>query len=156
VIGWGRRVKRTRKGDFELKLPADERELLRTVGPQLRELLDGDLADPDLRRLFPAAYPDDPEREQGYQALVRDHLGDRRRAAVDVLVATVDETRLDEEQLLAWMSSINDLRLVLGTRLDISEESELAAADDDPEAPLLALYAYLGFLLEAIVDALAD
>jgi hypothetical protein len=155
VIGFGKRVKRTRKGDFEVRLPADERELLRSVAPQLRQMLDGDLADPTLRRLFPTAYAQDAERDREYHALVRDDLADRRRAAVDTLVATLDETRLSEEQLLAWMGSINDLRLVLGTRLDVSEETDLAADPSDPEAPLLALYAYLGFLLEAIVAALA-
>jgi len=156
VIGWGRRVKRTRRGDFEIRLPDEERDLLRTVAPQLRAMLDGDLADPGLKRLFPTAYADDPERDREYHALVRDDLADRRRVAVDTFVETIDETRLSEEQLLAWMGSVNDLRLVLGTRLDVSEETELAAHADDPEAPLLALYAYLGFLLEAIVAALAD
>ena len=156
MIGWGRRVKRTRRGDFEIRLPDEERELLRTVAPQLREMLDGDLGDPGLKRLFPTAYADDPERDREYHALVRDDLADRRRAAVDTFVETIGETRLSEEQLLAWMGSINDLRLVLGTRLDVSEETELAAHADDPEAPLLALYAYLGFLLEAIDAALSD
>ena len=156
MIGWGRRVKRTRRGDFEIRLPDEERDLLRTVAPQLRAMLDGDLADPGLKRLFPTAYADDPERDREYHALVRDDLADRRRVAVDTFVETIDETRLTEEQLLAWMGSVNDLRLVLGTRLDVSEETELAAHADDPEAPLLALYAYLGFLLEAIVAALAD
>lgn len=118
-------------------------------------MLDGDLADPGLRRLFPTAYAEDPERDREYQQLVRDDLADRRRATVDIVLATLDETRLTEEQLLAWMGAVNDLRLVLGTRLDVSEESELVPAHDDPDAPLLVLYGYLGFLLETIVEALS-
>jgi hypothetical protein len=156
VIGWNRRVRRTRKGDFELKLPGEERALLRSLAPQLRELLDGDLADPTMRRLFPTAYADDPERDREYHALVRDELADRRRAAVDTMVATLDETRVDEAQLTAWMGAINDLRLVLGTRLDVSEETELVPDEEDPDGPLLALYGYLGFLLEQIVEALSS
>jgi hypothetical protein len=155
VIGWNRRVKRTRSGDFELKLPVEERAVLEALVPQLRQLLDGDLADPSLRRLFPTAYAEDPERDREYHALVRDELADRRRAAVDTLLATLDERRLTEEQLTAWMGAINDLRLVLGTRLDVSEETELPDDPDDPDAPMLALYGYLGFLLENIVEALA-
>ena len=154
MIGWNRRVKRTRRGDFELKLPAEERAVLEALAPQLRALLDGDLADPSLRRLFPTAYAEDPERDREYHALVRDELADRRRAAVDTLLTTLDEPRLTEEQLTAWMGAINDLRLVLGTRLDVSEETELVDPDD-PDAPMLALYGYLGFLLENIVEALA-
>jgi hypothetical protein len=156
VIGWNRRVKRTRAGDFEVKLPAEERAVLEALAPQLRELLDGDLADPGLRRLFPTAYAEDAERDREYHALVRDDLADRRRAAVDTLLATLDERRLTEEQLTAWMGAVNDLRLVLGTRLDVSEETELIDDPDDPESALLALYGYLGFLLEQIVDALAE
>lgn len=152
---FGPRVRRRRDGAFDLRLPADERELLRNVAPQLRQLLDGDLADPGLRRLFPVAYADDPERDREYQALVRDELADRRRAAVDTVVATIDETRLDEAQLLAWMGAVNDLRLVLGTRLDVSEETDPVPDPEDPEAPLLVLYGYLGFLLESIVEALS-
>jgi len=37
------------------------------------------------------------------------------------------------------MGVVNDLRLVLGTRLDISEELDLTAvADDDPEVATFA------------------
>ncbi len=68
---------------------------------------------------------------------------------------TIDARRLDESQLNAWMSAVNDLRLVLGTRLDVSEETDLVAEADDPDGPLLALYAYLGYLLESIVEAIA-
>ncbi|MGD9796712.1 MAG: DUF2017 family protein [Acidimicrobiia bacterium] len=151
----GRRVRRTRKGDFEVRLPPEERELLRTVVPQLADLLTGDLDDPGLRRLFPTAYADDPERDAAYQRLVRDELADRRRAAAATMVASVDATRLDEAQLHAWMGAVNDLRLVLGTRLDVSEETDLVPDPDDPDAPLLALYGYLGLLLETLVDAVS-
>lgn len=153
---FGRRVRRSRRGGYEIKLPDEERALLRNVAPQLRQLLDGDLGDPGLRRLFPTAYADDPERDREYQQLVRDELADRRRTAVDTLVATVEADHLSEEELVAWMGAVNDLRLVLGTRLDVSEDEGPLLDEDDPDAPLAALYGYLGFLLENIVDALAE
>ena len=64
-----RRVKRARNGGFELRIPADERELLRSVGPQLREVLVQGAAgaqqgeDSAVARLFPVAYPDDEDRQ---------------------------------------------------------------------------------------------
>jgi Domain of unknown function (DUF2017) len=152
---FGPKIKRTRRGDFDIDIPRNERDLLRSVAPQLRELLDGDLDDPSLRRLFPTAYPDDPERDREYQQLVRDELADKRRAAVETMLASVDAKRIDEEQLLGWMSAVNDLRLVLGTRLDVSEESDLVPDPDDPDAPVVALYGYLGLLLETMVAAIA-
>ena len=153
---WVRRVRRTRRGDFEIRLPDEERALLRDLVPQLRSILESDLSDPSLRRLFPTAYPDDPERDQEYRQLVGDELLERRRAALDTLLATVDATKLSEEELTAWMGSVNDLRLVLGTRLDVSEDMDPMPAPDDPDAPLLVLYGYLGYLLESIVEALAE
>jgi hypothetical protein len=153
---FGQRVRRNRRGGFDLRLPKDERALLRDVAPQLRQLLDGDLGDPTLRRLFPTAYADDPERDREYQQLVRDELAERRRASIDLLLATLEEDRLDEEQLLAWMGAVNDIRLVIGTRLDVSEETDPQPEPDDPDGPLLLLYGYLGYLLETIVQALAD
>jgi hypothetical protein len=148
-------IARADDGTFEVRIPRDDREVLREVGSQLRQLLDGDLDDPGLRRLFPTAYADDPERDREYHALVRDELADRRRASVATFIDSVGRDRLDEEQVLAWMSSVNDLRLVLGTRLDVSEDSP----DPDPEdedAPLFYLYDYLGYLLESIVAALSE
>jgi hypothetical protein len=112
-------------------------------------------SDPAVRRLFPPAYADDAGRDAEYQELVHDDLLAARLAALDVVAATVDAGNLDEEQLLAWMGAVNDLRLVLGTRLDVSEETSLDVDPSDPDAGALAVYQYLSFLLESIVEALS-
>ncbi|MDQ3305834.1 MAG: DUF2017 domain-containing protein [Actinomycetota bacterium] len=154
-------VRRTRKGDFEMRLSEQERRLLASLAAQLRAALEADtdaggVKDPTLRRLFPAAYPDDERRDLEYRSMVHDDLLARRRAALDTVEETLQATRLDEEDLLAWMGAVNDLRLVLGTRLDVSEETDLVPEPDDPEAHALAVYGYLGFLLESMVAALSD
>jgi hypothetical protein len=121
---------------------------------QLRALLGTD--DPALERLFPPAYRDDPEKEAEYRGLVRDELRDAKLGSLEVMSATIDADRLDEDQLLAWLGSINDLRLVLGTRLGVTEDLDPdALADDDPATPAYALYFYLGWLEEQVVEALA-
>jgi len=154
-------VRRTRKGDFEVRLSEPERQLLASLVPQLRAALEADTdaggaQDPTLRRLFPTAYPDDDQRDREYRSMVHDDLLARRHAALDIVESTLSATRLDEERLLAWMGAVNDLRLVLGTRLDVSEESDLVPHPDDPDAGALAVYGYLGFLLESMVSALSD
>lgn len=152
-------VRRTRKGDFEIRLSEVERQLLASLVPQLRAALDeegGGAADPGLRRLFPSAYPDDADRDAEYRSMVHDDLLARRQAALDTVESTIEATRLDEEGVLAWMGAVNDLRLVLGTRLDVSEESDLFPDPDHPEAQTLAVYNYLGFLVESMVTALSD
>ena len=153
----GRRVKRARRGGYELRLPQVERELVASLVAQLRGVLTAEdaAADPGTRRLFPSAYADDAARDAEYRELVHDDLLASRLAALDVVDATVGSTRLDEEELLAWMGAVNDLRLVLGTRLDVSEETDFDVDPSDPEGQALAVYHYLSFLLESIVDALA-
>ena len=57
--------------------------------------------------------------------------------------------------LSPWMAALNQVRLVLGTSLDVTEETEL---DVDPENPLAfsyAVYGFLGYLQEEVVTALA-
>ena len=78
-----------------------------------------------------------------------------RLAGLDKVEETLDADVVTEEQLLAWMGAVNDLRLVLGTRLDVSEDME-EMDPDDPDAPLFEVYDYLAWLLENIVAALAD
>jgi hypothetical protein len=149
------RVHRTRSGTYEVHLPAPERTLLANLADQLRELLTETTDDPSVRRLFPTAYNEDPERDREYQQLVRDELLEKRLAALTTVEETLTVAELDEEQLSAWLSGLNDLRLVLGTRLDVGEE--LVDIDaDDPDAPAYAVYEYLGFLLSEVVDALAE
>jgi hypothetical protein len=142
-----RPVKRTRSGRFQLHLSGMERDLLRSLPGQLRELLGTD--DPSLKRLFPPAYPDDPALEAEYRKLVRDDLVSGRTAALDVMAATVDATDLDEQQLTGWLSALNDIRLVLGTQLDVSED------DIGADTPRYELYRYLTYLEEMVVEALA-
>src|SRR5205085_2792725 len=100
------RISRRRDGSFNVKLPDAERELVIGLVGQLRELLVADDA-PGLERLFPPAYADDEERELEYRSLVHDELLEKRFAALDIVEATVQESRLDEAQLTAWMGAIN-------------------------------------------------
>lgn len=161
-----RRVKRVATDRYRINLPEHEAELLRTLLPQLRELLATGLSDndPSLTRLFPTAYANDPELDAGYQALVRDELLEKRFASLDViegLLADADAgpvvRDVDGEELSAWMRALNDLRLVLGTRLDVTEDDDPADVQpDDPDAPAWAIYHYLAMLVSAIVDALTE
>lgn len=152
--GFQVRVKRTRRGDFELHLPREERDILRTLPHQLRELLSSD--DPAVERLFPPAYPEEPDLQSEYQSLVRGDLMEQRLGSVEVMERTIEAKRVNEDQLLAWLSALNDLRLVLGTKLGATEDTDAEdILDDDPLAPSYALYYYLGWLEEQVVEALA-
>ena len=142
-----RPVRRSRSGRYQLHLSSDERQLLRSLPEQLNAVLLED--DASVRRLFPPAYADDPEREAEYQGLMREDLLSRRRAAHEIMARTIDANDLDAEELNAWLATLNDFRLVLGTRLDVRED------DMGDDTPAYALYHYLTYLEEVVVEALA-
>ena len=150
------RFERERSGTYRLRLDDNERALLAALPDQLESLLQ--TADPGVAgtRLFPPAYVDDAERDGDYQRLMRDELVRRRLDALATIRDTIDADRLTGEQLDAWVRSINDARLVLGTLIDVSEDED--PLDVDPEAPdahQRVAYVVLSALVADAVDALA-
>jgi hypothetical protein len=88
---------------------------------------------------------------------VRGELTSSRLAALLTVEATLEADRLDEEQLSAWCGALNDLRLVLGERLGVTEDLYEAGIDPrDPRAQELALYGWLTWLQGNVVEALAS
>lgn len=149
-----RPIEPTGEGDFRLRLSDGERELLRALPGELSALLGAETGGPELRRLFPPAYERDEEGEAEYRRLMADELLEGRRAALRLVEKTAGRDRLTPEELDAWLRALNDLRLVLGTRLDVTEETyetELDAAH--PQAYELSVYAYLSWLQEQLVAA---
>ena len=148
-----RRFRRLADGEIALQLPPDERHLLRELAHGIRTLLAEDPDDPAARRLFPPAYAD-PKLEDEYRALMRTQLTSGREQALGRVLATVDQHRLSADDADAWLRALNDSRLVLGTRLDVTEDFDWDSIEpDDPEAAELALYAYVSWLQEQLVEA---
>ena len=153
AFGRVRRRVVARRGRYLLRLPDGERDLLRGLLGELRSLLALGPDDPRLRRLYPAAYADDPEREAEYRALTHDELSEGRTAALETVERTLAASELTPDELAAWMHAVNALRLVLGTMLDVSEDDPFEVDPSHPEASQYMLYGYLGLLLEEIVQA---
>ena len=151
------RIVRSSAGGFDLRIPRAERNVLRGLPDQLRLLLDeGDAEDPALQRLHPSAYPDDPVAAAEFDGFVRDDLTEQRMKAIETMSRTIDSEHLDEEEVVAWLAAINDLRLVLGIRLAVTEESEPEDFEgDEGTHGSYALYAYLSMFEEDIVEALS-
>jgi hypothetical protein len=151
-----------RKGDgFVIDLGADETTLVRRLVGELRALLADDDPEPDaaalLLRLFPAAYTDDAEREAEYQRLMREELVASKLASLTIVDdALAGNGRVDEAELVAFMQSVNSIRLVLGVMLDVTDDPDTdeveAGLGDSPEHHL---YGYLSWVLEWSVRALS-
>jgi hypothetical protein len=147
------RIRRTPAGEIGVDLPEQERALLRRVVDELAALLGDDIGDPSLRRLFPPAYEDET-REREYRELTRAQLRSGRERALEVLRETADSELLTEEEADAWLRALNDARLVLGTRLDVTEDLDWdEVGPEHPNAQELALYGYLSWLQEQLVAA---
>jgi hypothetical protein len=156
LLGRSRKLlTRGRGGTWTLHLGADERQLLASLATELDALLEARPDDPSLRRLHPTAYIDDEEHEAGWQLLIGEELRATRRAQLDVLRAAAERTELDDDEVQGWMQALNALRLVLGTRLDVSEDEVGPLDPDDPDAPAYALYELLGYLLDRTVQSLS-
>jgi hypothetical protein len=140
------------EGQFGVLLPESGRLIVGRMVDDLRDLL---LAgDPSLQRLYPTAYPDDEERNAEYASFAHDQLLMARLEALDQVERTLDAKVLTTAELTAWMQVLNQARLVLGTRLDVSEDDPRDEDPDDPDAVPLFLYHQLGRFVEDMVDAL--
>ncbi|MBZ6137760.1 DUF2017 domain-containing protein [Streptomyces olivaceus] len=139
-------------------------------------------SDPVLRRLFPDAYGDpqgapqarEAEEQREYSAEFRrytenDLRAGKREGALTVIraldgVASASAggggavLKLSADDSRQWLGTLNDLRLAIGSRLDIADEDDTdllyRLPDDDPRKPMVMAYLWLGGLQESLVATL--
>jgi hypothetical protein len=108
---------------------------------------------PSLRRLFPTAYARDEEAEAGFVAMARAELLEHHRQSLRTLAATAEATILSDEETQGWLAALNDLRLVLGTVLDVRDtEPEVM---QEPMTNQMAVYHYLSALEGELIEYLS-
>jgi hypothetical protein len=157
--------KRLGQDRVRVRLAQDEVAVLRGLPEQLRTVLAEGDDEPVNQRLFPPAYLDvaDVERDAEYRRLMHDDLVKEKLANLDLVTATLARgsasvrrwtVELTDEEATAWLGVLNDIRLALGVRLDITEDFDGDVDDSDPRAPALRLLSYLGWLEEQLLDAL--
>ena len=129
---------------------------------QLEQLLDADgLADdPVLERLFPDGHRGDAEIAAEYRDLTEESLRSGKADDLAIVRATLPpgggDVRLEREQAGAWLRTTNDVRLALGVRLDITEDTEPPDDPAEDEGQQLAVYYWLTAAQGSLVDALVD
>ena len=155
AFGFRRTIQSKGPDRFVINLRSDLREIMSSACAQMCDVLDDAEPRPDLRRIFPVAHASDPSVDRAYQDLVHSDLVRTRREALETVVATATDTELDRATLETWMIGLNTVRLVVGTRLDVTEDGFPELEPDDPDLPVWALYEFLGILVGMIVDALA-
>ncbi|MEU8703849.1 DUF2017 domain-containing protein [Streptomyces sp. NPDC048565] len=131
-------------------------------------------SDPALARLFPEAYGDEDkelrEASAEFRRFTEKDLRTRKREDGVVVVRTLDALSpvadggavlvLTPEESRHWLGSLNDLRLTIGTRLEVSDEDEgqdgslYQLPDSDPRKPMVMAYLWLGALQETLIETL--
>ena len=158
-----RRVRPDGRGGYALRLPRPEQDLLTSLPAQLDALLssldpdalEGAELPPTLSRLLPPAYLHDDGAEAAYARSTRAELLAGRRDGLAVLARVAESLTATPAELEAACSALNDLRLVLGTSLEVTEEP--ASFDEsDPAFPQWVCYGYLSAFQAELIDALCD
>ncbi|MFI2366874.1 DUF2017 domain-containing protein [Streptomyces sp. NPDC018833] len=134
-------------------------------------------SDPALARLFPEAYADpeggseDEERRAAsaeFRRFTENDLRTRKRDDALAVVRSLDSLtvagdggavlELDPEECLHWLGALNDLRLTIGTRLEVTDaddnEDLYRLPDSDPRKPMVMAYLWLGALQETLIETL--
>ncbi|WP_405853802.1 DUF2017 domain-containing protein [Streptomyces sp. NBC_00090] len=162
-------------------------QLLELIGPGDEPAVDADPlaalftegpsrppSDPALRRLFPDAYGDESEELRAsaadFRRYTENDLRARKREDALVVVRALDALssssvgeggavlKLTQDESRAWLGALNDLRLTIGTRLEVADDEEserlYRLPDSDPRKPMVMAYLWLGALQESLVEAL--
>ena len=139
-------------------------------------------SDPVLRRLFPDAYTDpeaapgprEADEQKAHSAEFRRYTENDLRAgkrenaltvvrSLDALAAEAADAggavlKLTPQESQQWLRALNDLRLAIGSRLEITDEEDTdllyRLPDEDPRKPMVMAYLWLGGLQETLVATL--
>lgn len=178
-------VRRTRSG-IRLTLSEAEVALIRQLVSEIAELVADDpvgevdpLADlvgfdgsprprptdPVLARLLPDGYQDDDEAAGEFRRFTERSLRQLKSEAAATVLASLPQgggsIDVDDDGAQAWIGALNDVRLALGIRLEVTDDGDdpgRAAALADPTSPAAYAYAaydYLTALQDALIRAVA-
>jgi hypothetical protein len=172
------------ENEYHITFSESEREVLINLSEQLIELLaervdhahedplaamvgitvhDTPPEDEVLLRLLPNAYADEQAASE-FRRYTESTLREKKRAHAttirsNVINAGENVVDIDHEGAMAWLGGLNDIRLALGVRLKIDDSNQEhleLLKPDDPLRAVYAVYTWLGWLQESLIQALMD
>ena len=140
-------------------LDADEAAVLRGLLDELRAAIeDAENVDRSvIDRLFPKAYADEADAA-AFEELVGDELRSQKLSAIETMRSRLGDhgpvaAEVDSQEKESWLPVLTDLRLAIGTKLDVDEDKMERALDpSDPEAPALSVLHWLGWMQESLLN----
>lgn len=118
-------------------------------------------SDPVLARLLPDAYPDDPQAAGEFRKYTESSLREAKKYFAQTLLETLPpkggRVKLTADQARDWLRALNDVRLMFGVRLEVTEDYDEQLAALDPKDPRIAafhVYGWLGAVQDSLVRAI--
>jgi len=118
--------------------------------------------DPVLARLLPDGYSGDPEAAGEFRKYTESSLREAKKYFAQTLLETLPpkggRVKLTADQARDWLRALNDVRLMFGVRLEVTEDFEDQLTSLDPKDPRVAafqVYGWLGGVQESLVRAIA-
>lgn len=116
--------------------------------------------DAALMRLLPDAYPDDVQAAHDFRRYTERSLREMKMAHARAVAASLEQSGekvvLSDADVDSWLGFLNDARLTIGTRLEITgDDDDLDDLDeDDPRFDWAQIYGWLTYLQDALLQAL--
>jgi hypothetical protein len=149
-------------------------ESLHDGGESLEELIEGTQdpvappRDPALLRLLPDAYRDDDDAAGEFRRLTEADLRATKHAGLGRIVSDLAAPQatqrgggvrldLDDEAAAVWLTALNDVRLMFGTRIDVREDMDderMNLPVDSQRYAEIATYDWFSWLQDAMLRAL--
>ena len=112
--------------------------------------------DPISNRLFPDAYPDDPEASMEFRRFTERSLRETNVNRAKSVLADLEgqsTLTLHADQWKEWVGFLNSLRLTLGTRLEVEQDTwTQERSESDPLYQIFELYNWLTWMQESLIS----
>ncbi|MGH2735156.1 MAG: DUF2017 family protein [Actinomycetota bacterium] len=142
-----------------IRLDDQEAAMMRDLADQLRDIVKGDDAsDPVVGRFYPPAH-EVPEEDRKYRDLVGSELKNGKARALESVQLSLGDSgpvtvSLGEDEIDPWLTTLTDMRLAIGTRMDVTEEKMNEQLDpNDPDAAPLSVLHWLGWIQQSLIEA---
>jgi hypothetical protein len=153
---------KSRSDSVEIHFHHGEADLLRSLLEEMRTFLTADIPreDPVVTRIFPDVH-ENQEDAEAYRELVGDQLRTSKLDAVTTVAKTMESVTnratIPRVQIDTWLTALTDMRLAIGTRLEVTEEKMSIEPDsNDPEAPALTVLHWLGWMQESLLRCITS
>ena len=141
---------------IKLELLEGEHDILTQLIDDFREfVMSEDITDPAVARLFPSAYKESEESAEfrKYSEPALRETKERDSALIRAALERGNAIQISDSEIDSWLRGLNDLRLTLGTRLEVTgDEYGGEIPDDDPRSFLYSLYGWLGWLQGSLLE----